>query len=114
MSVKPVPDGYHTATPYLIVEGAAAAIDFYRRAFGATEIMRMDAGDRIGHAGSSKVEANHARSTADPTHPPCAAMFFMLKLPPYCCAAFCGAPAITTFLDRPRLADLLQWWSTSP
>src|SRR4029078_8552041 len=37
--VKAVPDGYHTVTPYLIVNGAARALDFYRRAFGAKEQM---------------------------------------------------------------------------
>ena len=41
MSVKPIPDGYHAATPYLIVKGAAQAIDFYKRAFGATEQFSM-------------------------------------------------------------------------
>ena len=41
MAVKPIPDGYHTVTPYLIVKGAARAIDFYKQAFGATEIMRV-------------------------------------------------------------------------
>ncbi len=41
MSVKPIPDGYHTATPYLIVKGAAEAIEFYKRVFGATELMRV-------------------------------------------------------------------------
>ena len=51
MPVKPIPDGYHAITPYLIVDGAARAIDFYKRAFGATEIMRMPAPNgRIGHA----------------------------------------------------------------
>jgi len=51
MSTKPIPDGYHTVTPYLIINGAADAIDFYKRAFGATEIMRMpDPKGRIGHA----------------------------------------------------------------
>ena len=50
MSVKPIPDGYHSVTPYIIVDGAAAALDFYRKAFGATELMRMPMGDRIGHA----------------------------------------------------------------
>jgi PhnB protein len=40
-TVKPVPDGYHSVTPYLIVRGASQAIDFYTRAFGAAEIMRM-------------------------------------------------------------------------
>src|SRR5437867_13128742 len=49
--VKPVPDGYHNATPYLIVDGAAKAIDFYKRVFGATERMRMPSpGGKIGHA----------------------------------------------------------------
>ena len=41
MSVKPIPDGYHTATPYLIVKGAADAIEFYKRVFGAAELMRV-------------------------------------------------------------------------
>jgi len=49
--VKPIPEGYHALTPYLIVDGAAAAIDFYTRAFGAVEVMRMPgAHGRIGHA----------------------------------------------------------------
>lgn len=39
--VKPVPDGYHTLTPYLTVRGAADAIDFYKKAFGATELFRL-------------------------------------------------------------------------
>ena len=51
MAVKPVPDGYHTATPYLIVKGASRAIEFYRQAFGAEEILRLDGPDgRVGHA----------------------------------------------------------------
>jgi PhnB protein len=49
-NVKPVPDGYHTATPYLIIDGAAAAFEFYRHAFGATEILRLEHQGRIGHA----------------------------------------------------------------
>jgi PhnB protein len=49
--VKPVPDGYHSVTPYLVVDGAERALDFYRRVFGATERMRMSApGGKIGHA----------------------------------------------------------------
>ena len=49
--VKPVPDGYHTATPYLIVKGAAKAIEFYKQAFGATEVERMEMPDgKIAHA----------------------------------------------------------------
>ncbi|TAH38572.1 MAG: VOC family protein [Planctomycetota bacterium] len=49
--VKPVPEGYYTVTPYLIVNGAARALDFYKQAFGAVERMRYaDPGGRIGHA----------------------------------------------------------------
>ncbi|MEW6306573.1 MAG: VOC family protein [Verrucomicrobiota bacterium] len=49
--VKPIPDGYHTATPYLIVDGAAKAIEFYKQAFGATEIMCMPGpGGKVMHA----------------------------------------------------------------
>src|SRR5947209_10590875 len=48
---KPIPDGYHSVTPYLVVKGAAAAIDFYKKAFGATELVRMPMpGGKIGHA----------------------------------------------------------------
>jgi PhnB protein len=51
MSVKPVPDGYSTATPYLIVSDAATALDFYKSAFGAAEIMRFAMpGGKLGHA----------------------------------------------------------------
>ncbi len=45
MSVKPIPEGYHTLTPYLVVDDAANAIEFYKRAFGATERSRMPGPD---------------------------------------------------------------------
>ena len=49
--VKAIPDDYKAATPYLCVKGAARALDFYRKAFGATEVMRMPHSDgKIGHA----------------------------------------------------------------
>ena len=49
--VKAIPDGYHSVTPYLIIDGAARAIDFYKRAFDAKELMRIPSpGDKIGHA----------------------------------------------------------------
>ena len=51
MAVQPVPDGYHTVSPYLAVEDAATAIDYYKQAFGAIERVRMEAPDgKIGHA----------------------------------------------------------------
>jgi PhnB protein len=50
-NVKPIPDGYHSVTPYLIIKGAADAIEFYKKAFGATELFRMGGPDgTIGHA----------------------------------------------------------------
>lgn len=51
MPVSHIPDGYHSVTPYLVVDGAARAIEFYTQAFGATEVMRMPGpGDKIAHA----------------------------------------------------------------
>lgn len=52
-TVKPIPEGYHTATPYLITNNAESAIEFYKKAFGATEKMRLkdkDASGKIMHA----------------------------------------------------------------
>ncbi len=51
MAVNPVPEGYPRVSPYLCVDGASAAIDFYSQVFGATERMRMPSPDgKIGHA----------------------------------------------------------------
>jgi PhnB protein len=51
MATQSIPAGYHSVTPYLIVSGAADAIDFYKRAFGASELLRMPRPDgKIGHA----------------------------------------------------------------
>ena len=51
MPVKPIPDGYHTVTPAIIVRGAARAIEFYRTAFGAKELSRMEGPDgSVAHA----------------------------------------------------------------
>ncbi len=51
MSVNPIPSGYHTATVYLYVRGCAAALDYYQKAFGATEIMRIPGPDgKLMHA----------------------------------------------------------------
>jgi PhnB protein len=50
-NVKPIPEGYHSVTPYLIIDGAAKAIEFYKKVFRATEKLRMPMPDgRIGHA----------------------------------------------------------------
>lgn len=50
MAVKARPEGYHSVTPYLVVDNAKAAIDFYARAFHAKELFRLPMGDKIGHA----------------------------------------------------------------
>jgi PhnB protein len=50
-SVKPIPEGYHSVTPYLSVKGAADAIEFYKKAFGAVELFRMAGPDgKVAHA----------------------------------------------------------------
>ncbi|HXT62820.1 MAG TPA: VOC family protein [Pyrinomonadaceae bacterium] len=51
MSAKPIPEGYHSVTPYLIVRGGVDAIDFYKKAFGAVELFRLQSPDgKVGHA----------------------------------------------------------------
>jgi PhnB protein len=51
MAVKAVPEGYHTVTPYLIVNNGARALDFYKKAFGATELLRYPGpGGKLMHA----------------------------------------------------------------
>ena len=51
MSVQPIPAGYHSVTPYLVVKGAARAIDYYKDVFGAKELMRFPGpGGKVGHA----------------------------------------------------------------
>ncbi len=51
MAVRAIPEGYEAAVPYLSCRNAASAIDFYKKAFGATELMRMPApNERVGHA----------------------------------------------------------------
>jgi PhnB protein len=49
-NVKPIPEGYHSVTPYLIIKGAADAIEYYKNAFGAIELFRMEREGKIGHA----------------------------------------------------------------
>jgi PhnB protein len=51
MAVSPIPSGYHSVTPYLVLDGAAKAIDFYKQAFDAAELLRMPGPDgRVAHA----------------------------------------------------------------
>ena len=49
--VSPIPQGYHSITPYLVIKGAAQAIEYYKKVFGATEVVRMNGPDgKVGHA----------------------------------------------------------------
>lgn len=50
MAVRAIPEGYHSVTPYLVIDGAEEAIRFYTQALGATEVLRLPMGDKIGHA----------------------------------------------------------------
>jgi PhnB protein len=51
LPVKAIPDGYHSMTPYLIIDGAAKAIEFYTKVFGATELLRLPGPEgKLGHA----------------------------------------------------------------
>ena len=51
MALKPIPDGYHTVTPYLVVEGAEKLLEYVKQAFGAEEVVRMDGPNgKIAHA----------------------------------------------------------------
>ena len=51
MAVNPIPKGYHSVTPYLIIGGAGDAIEFYKKAFGAVELFRFPSPDgKVGHA----------------------------------------------------------------
>ena len=71
MAVKPIPEGYHTVTPYLAVDDAARAIEYYKKAFGAKERVRMHAPDgKIGHA---ELEIGDALVMLSDPFPQCAA-----------------------------------------
>jgi PhnB protein len=78
MAINPRPDGYHSVTPYLVVDGAARVIEFLKQVFDAQEVMRLAApGGRIGHAdlriGDSMVMLGDAR----PGHPAMPAMLYV-------------------------------------
>ena len=89
MATKPIPEGYHTVTPYLAVEDAARAIEYYTRAFGAKEVGRMDGPEgKIAHAeleiGDSRIMLSDPFPHAS-TRPPkelggtCASVFMYVE-----------------------------------
>lgn len=106
MAVAPIPPGYATVTPYLIIRGAAKAIDFYQRAFGAVELFRLDGPDgTIGHAeikiGDSPVMlADGMPDNRDPLTLGGTAVSFMVYVPDVD-AAFARAIAAGATVQRP-------------
>jgi PhnB protein len=66
--VKPIPEGYNSVTPYLSIRGAARAIEFYKKALGAKEIMRMPGPDgKLGHA---EIQIGDSRVMLSDEYPP--------------------------------------------
>jgi PhnB protein len=59
MTVRPIPDGFHTATPHLVVKDVSRAIEFYKEAFGATELMRLT--DPSGIVAHAEIEIGDSR-----------------------------------------------------
>jgi PhnB protein len=68
MAIKPIPEGYHTVTPYLIIKNAVRAIEFYKQAFGATEIFRMADPDS-GHVGHAEIKIGDSPVMLADEHP---------------------------------------------
>src|SRR5262245_41128163 len=63
---KPIPEGYHTVTPYLIIDGSSAALELYKKAFGAKELFRFPMpGGKIGHA-EIKIGDSHIMLADEP------------------------------------------------
>ena len=67
-NVQPIPEGFSTVTPNLVVDGGAAAIDFYERAFGAEVLARLEAGGMLMHATLRIGDAVITLSDAMPPH----------------------------------------------
>ena len=106
MAVSPVPPGYSSVTPYLMLRDAAKAIDFYERAFGAIELFRLNGPDgKIGHAeikiGNAPVMlADGMESHPDPLTLGGSAVSFMVYVPDVD-AAFARAVAAGATVKRP-------------
>jgi PhnB protein len=78
MTVQPVPEGFHTINPYVVVKGAARFIDFVKNAFGAEEQTRMDGpGGTVGHATVKIGDSLLMLSDASPQFPPTSVYFYL-------------------------------------
>jgi uncharacterized glyoxalase superfamily protein PhnB len=78
MAVKPIPEGYHSVTPYLVVEDAAGLIEFMKRGLGAEERFKMEAPDgKIGHAEMQVGDSVVMLSSSTPEYPAMPAMIHL-------------------------------------
>ena len=78
MGVNPVPEGYRSVTPYLVVNGAAKVIDFAKAAFGAKELVRMPGPDgRIGHAEIKIGDSMVMIADGSEQHPPTTSFLYL-------------------------------------
>lgn len=122
MAVKPIPEGYHTVTPYLVVEGAAGLIDFLKQAFDAQEVFRMPGpNDTVGHAEVKIGDSMIMLADAGAEHParPCMICLYVEDVDTlYQRAVAAGAtsikePANQFYGDRSggvTDASGMQWW----
>ncbi len=110
-NVKPIPDGQHHATPYLCARDAARAIEFYKKAFGAIETMRMaEPGGKIGHAdlkiGGADIMladeyAGHNRSPKDLGGTPVMIHLYVANVDAFCARAVeAGAKLVRPLEDQ--------------
>src|SRR5262245_52986573 len=112
MSVNPIPEGYHTVTPYLLIKNAASAIEFYQKAFGATVMLRVNRPNGIiRHAeimiGSSPVMlADDPTGTADTEHSPLSMFLYVEDADAFAKRAVAaGANMIAPLEDHPDEGD---------
>ncbi|HWR36796.1 MAG TPA: VOC family protein [Clostridia bacterium] len=96
--VSHIPEGYNTITPYLVVKGAAQAIDYYKEVFGASEIFRMDQPDgKVGHA-ELKIGNSHIMLADENPN----------MGPGYTSAASLGASPVSLYLYIPDVDNVVE------
>jgi PhnB protein len=104
MAIKPRPDGYHSVTPYLVVDGAASVIDFLKEVFNAQEVMRLAAPrGRIGHTEMRIGDSLVMLGDAHDGHPPMQAMLHVYvddADATYQRAVAAGAPSVQAPADQ--------------
>ncbi|HKD45873.1 MAG TPA: VOC family protein [Candidatus Angelobacter sp.] len=96
--VSPIPKGYHSITPYLVIKGASQAIEYYKKAFGATEVVRMNGPDgKVGHA---ELEIGDSRFMLADENPSMGQG--------YTSAATIGASPVSLYLYCPDVDNVVQ------